>query len=172
MEGEDVTAAQAALVTEAKAHAAENQTSYVSHLTKKLEKLFAGTSDFTTIEVDTFGTIASALTFKVDGAVYYAFYAKSMGYKQMDIYIVIDSNGAIAKLDIKQLFFDEDYFENYPEDLNQSEYKESFEGITSDTWTGDEAMIAGATKTSNAIKQATTDAFNAFEELTNNGGEG
>ena len=33
-------------------------------------------------------------------------------------------------------------------------------------------MIASATKTSNAIKQATTDAFEAFEKLTENGGEG
>ena len=92
-----------------------------------------------------------------------------MGYKQMDVYIIIDANGAIAKLDAKSLFFDEDYFPDYPEDLDQKEYKDSFEGITSD-WTGDEAMIAGATKTSNAIKQSTNDAFDAFEIIIAEGG--
>ncbi len=171
VDGENVTNEQATLAESAKAHAKENQKSYDNNLTMKVEKLFATASDITTIEVDAFGTLVSALTFKVDGADYYAFYSRSMGYKQMDVYIVIDANGAIAKLDVKSLFFDEDYFPAYPEDLNQKEYKENFEGITSDTWTGDEAMIAGATKTSNAIKQSTNDAFDAFERITAKGGD-
>lgn len=171
IDGEDVTNEQATLAESAKAHAKENQKSYDNNLTMKVEKLFATASDITTIEVDAFGTLVSALTFKVDGADYYAFYSRSMGYKQMDVYIVIDANGAIAKLDVKSLFFDEDYFPAYPEDLDQKEYKENFEGITSDTWTGDEAMIAGATKTSNAIKQSTNDAFDAFEQITAKGGD-
>lgn len=169
VDGEDVTEAQATLAESAKAHAAENQKSYTTNLSNKVTKLFADATDITTVEVDTFGTLVSALTFKVDGADYYAFYSRSMGYKQMDVYIIIDANGAIAKLDAKSLFFDEDYFPDYPEDLNQKEYKENFEGITSD-WTGAEAMIAGATKTSNAIKQSTNDAFDAFEIIIAEGG--
>ena len=169
--GADVTAAQATLAESAKTHAAANQKSYDSNLTMKVEKLFEGTSDIAPVKVDTFGTLVSALTFKLNGADYYAFYAKSLGYKQMDVYIVIDSNGAIAKFDVKQLFFDEDYFEDCPE-IDASEYKAGFDGLTAETWTGDQAMIASATKTSNAIKQATTDAFEAFEKLTENGGEG
>lgn len=171
MDGEDVTDAQATLAESAKAHAKENQKSYDSNLTMKVEKLYATASDITTVEVNAFGTLVSALTFKVDGADYYAFYSRSMGYKQMDVYLVIDANGAIAKLDVKSLFFDEDYFPAYPEDLDQKDYKENFEGITLDTWTGDEAMIAGATKTSNAIKQSTNDAFAAFELITAKGGD-
>ena len=169
VDGENVTEAQAALANSAKAHATENQKSYNTNLSNKVTKLFAEATDITPIEVDTFGTLVSALTFKVDGADYYAFYSRSMGYKQMDVYIVIDANGAIAKLDVKSLFFDEDYFPDYPEDLDQKEYKENFEGITSD-WTGDEAMIAGATKTSNAIKQSTNDAFDAFKMIIAEGG--
>ena len=171
VDGEDVTEAQATLAESAKVYAKENQKPYDEALTKKVNSVFANAAtDITTIEVNAFGTIVSALTFKVDGADYYAFYSRSMGYKQMDVYIIIDANGAIAKLDAKSLFFDEDYFPDYPEDLNQKEYKENFEGITSDTWTGDEAMIAGATKTSNAIKQSTNDAFDAFELITQEGG--
>ena len=96
----------------------------------------------------------------------YAFYSRSVGYKQMDVYIIIDAEGAIAKLDVKSLFFDEDYFPNYPEDVDPKEYKDGFVGITSDTWTGEEAMITHATNTSNAVKQATTDAFAAFKLIT------
>lgn len=169
VDGENVTEAQAALANSAKAHATENQKSYSTNLSNKVTKLFAEATDITPIEVDTFGTLVSALTFKIDGADYYAFYSRSMGYKQMDVYIILDANGAIAKLDVKSLFFDEDYFPDYPEDLDQKEYKDSFEGITSD-WTGDEAMIAGATKTSNAIKQSTNDAFDAFKMIIAEGG--
>ena len=173
IDGEDVTDAQATLAESAKAHAKANQKSYDSNLTMKVEKLYATASDITTVEVNAFGTLVSALTFKVDGADYYAFYSRSMGYKQMDVYIIIDANGAIAKLDVKSLLFDEEYFQyesSYPEDLDPKDYKEGFEGITSD-WTGEEAMIAGATKTSNAIKQSTNDAFDAFELITAKGGD-
>lgn len=172
IDGENVTNAQATLAESAKTHAKANQKSYDDALTKKVNNVFANAAtDITTVEVNAFGTLVSALTFKVDGADYYAFYSRSMGYKQMDVYIVIDANGAIAKLDVKSLFFDEDYFPAYPEDLDQKEYKENFEGITLDTWTGDEAMIAGATKTSNAIKQSTNDAFDAFGLITAKGGD-
>ena len=169
MDGNDVTDAQTEFANKAKEHAAQNQKSYVPNLTAKVETLFADASDITPVEVNTFDTLVSALTFKVGDADYYAFYAKSVGYKQMDVYIVIDSNGAIAKFDVKQLFFDEEYFNDCPE-IDKEEYKAGFDGLTTDTWTGDEAMIAGATKTSNAIKQATKDAFAAFESITAEGG--
>ena len=53
--------------------------------------------------------------------------------------------------------------------MNVTEYKEGFVGITGDTWTGDEAVIATATMTSNAVKQSTEDAFAAFNSIK--GGE-
>ena len=88
----------------------------------------------------------------------------------MDVYVVIDANGAIAKLDAKTLFFDEEYF-HADDAVDQKGYKESFIGLNGETFTGENAMIAGATMTSNAVKQSTNDAFAAFKAITVNGGD-
>ncbi len=160
-EGNDVTAAQEALATEAKAHASANQKSYADDLTAKVTKLFADASDFASIEIPTFGTIVSASSFKSGDADYYAFYTRSSGYKQMDVYVILDANGAIAKLDAKAFFFDEEYF-HVDDTVDVSEYKNSFAGLTTSE---NGTMIAGATMTSNAVKQSADDAFAAFNAI-------
>ena len=167
-EGNNVTEAQSALAEEAEAHAAANQKSYADDLTTKITRLFADASDIAPIEANTFGTIVSAMTFKSNGADYYGFYSRSMGFHQMDVYIIIDENGAIAKVDAKQFIFEEEYFSAFG-GMDPASYKAGFEGLTSDTWTGDAAVIATATMTSNAMKQSTEDAFAAFDSIK--GGE-
>jgi hypothetical protein len=82
----------------------------------------------------------------------------------MDVFFVIDANGAIAKMDAKQFIFEEEYFAAFG-GMNNGEYKAGFEGLTSETWTGDAAVIATATMTSNAMKQSTEDAFAAFNSI-------
>ena len=163
-EGNNVTEAQSALAEEAKAHAAANQKSYADDLTTKITRLFADASDIAPIETNTFGTIVSAMTFKSNGADYYGFYSRSMGFHQMDVYVIIDANGAIAKVDAKQYIFDEEYFAAFG-GMDVGSYKAGFEGLTFETWTGDAAVIATATMTSNAMKQSTEDAFAAFNDL-------
>ncbi len=163
-EGNDVTDAQTALAEEAKAHAAANQVSYSEGLSTKITRLFADASDIAPVEISTFGTIVSASSFKSGGADYYAFYSRSMGFHQMDVYVVIDANGAIAKVDAKQYIFDEEYFMAFG-GMDVAAYKAGFEGLTSETWTGDAAVIATATMTSNAMKQSTEDAFAAFNAI-------
>ena len=86
----------------------------------------------------------------------------------MDLYFVIDENGAIAKMDAKQFIFEEEYFMAFG-GMDPVAYKGGFAGITSDTWNGEAAVIATATMTSNAVKEATTDAFAAFNSIM--GGE-
>lgn len=163
-EGNNVTDAQSALAEEAKAHAAANQKSYADDLSAKITKNFADASDIASIEVSTFGTLVSASTFKSNGADYYAFYSRSMGFHQMDVYVILDANGAIAKIEAKQYIFDEEYFAAFG-GMDIASYKAGFEGLTSETWTGDAAVIATATMTSNAMKQSTEDAFAAFNDL-------
>ena len=163
-EGNNVTEVQSALAEEAVAHAAANQKSYESDLTTKITKLFADASDTAPIEINTFGTLVSAMTFKSGGADYYAFYSRSMGFHQMDVFVIIDANGAIAKVDAKQYIFEEEYFMAFG-GMDVGSYKAGFEGQTSETWTGDAAVIATATMTSNAMKQSTEDAFAAFNDL-------
>ena len=159
-----MTDSQSALAEEAKAHATANQKSYTNDLSAKITKYFADATDVAPVEVYTFGTLVSASSFKSNGTDYYAFYSRSMGFHQMDVYVIIDANGAIAKVDAKQFIFDEEYFGNFG-GMDVGSYKAGFEGLTPETWTGDAAVIATATMTSNAMKQSTEDAFAAFNSI-------
>ncbi len=168
VEGADVTADHAAIADEAKAHAAANQTSYTDALTKKVEKMMEGAADVTALELDTFNTVVAAVSFKLEDATYYGFYSRSIGFHQMDVFFVIDENGAIAKMDATQFIFDEEYFGSFA-GMNKTEYKAGFVGLTGETFNGDAAIIATATMTSNAMKESTNDAFAAFNSIK--GGE-
>ncbi len=160
-EGNVVTDAHADLAEEAKAHAAANQKSFTEDLSAKITRLYADASEITSIETPLFNTVVSAVSFNSGGAGYYGFYSRSMGYKQMDVYVIIDANGAIANLDAKAFFFDEEYF-HVDDTVNLTDYKNGFVGQNA---VGDNAMISGATMTSNAIKQSTADAFDAFNSV-------
>ena len=168
VEGTDVTADHTALADEAVAHAEANQTNYTDALKTKIERMMDGATDVETLKLDTFNTVVSAVSFTVDGATYYGFYSRSIGFHQMDVYVVIDENGAIAKIDAKQFIFEEEYFMTFG-GMDPVSYKEGFVGITGDTWTGDAAIIATATMTSNAMKEATTDAFASFDSIQKGG---
>ena len=168
-EGADVTDAQAAVVTEAKAHATANQTSFATTFEAKIGRMMTGATDFTALQLDTFSTVAAALSFKVEGTTYYAFYSRSVGFHQMDVYYVLDENGAIVKMDAAELIFDEEYFMAFG-GMDTAAYKGGFVGKTSESWTDDTAVIATATMTSNAMKQSTKDIFDAFKSM-NIGGE-
>ncbi|MBQ8260320.1 MAG: FMN-binding protein [Clostridia bacterium] len=163
--GADVTDAQTAIADEAKAAASASQKSYAEDLNTKITRLYETATDITPVEVSTFNTVVAAASFKVDGAEYYGFYSRSIGFHQMDVYFVIDANGAIAKMDAKQFIFDEEYFGNFG-GMDVGAYKGGFEGLTTETWSGEQAVIATATMTSNAMKQSTDDAFAAFNALT------
>ena len=105
--GADVTDAQTAVADEAKA-ASASQKSYVDALTTKITRLYETAADITPIEISTFNTVVAAVSFKVDGAEYYGFYSRSIGFHQMDVYFVIDANGAIAKMDANQFIFEKE----------------------------------------------------------------
>lgn len=167
VEATDVTDAHEALVQEAVA-AAKSQKDYSADLEKKLKKLYEGASDLTSLSLDTFSTVVSAIRFQANGASYTAFYCRPVGFDQMDIYVVVDETGAIHKLDAKQLFFETEYFP-VANSVKQPEYKAGFEGITSDSFAADTGMIAGATMTSGAVRQAVTDSFAAFAQIQNGG---
>ncbi len=172
--GADVTAGQSTVCDEAKAYAAKSQKSYDDAHQKKLEKLMEGASDISFIKADTFANIVSAATFKVGEESYNAFHLRPNGYDIMDVYVVIDASGAIAKLDVKTMIFEEEYYfdaasTNLTTAEQRSAYKNSFAGLTVDTFTGEDMIIAKATMSTKAVNQAVKDAFEAFETL--GGGE-
>ncbi len=168
VEGGVVTDAHEALVSEAKAHASANQKEFATNADKKFGRLFEGATEITPITLDSFSSIVYAVSFKLDDATYYGFYSRSIGFEQMDVYVVIDENGAIAKLDAATLFFETEYFP-VDDNVNEKEYEGSFNGLTGESFNGENAMIAGATMTSEAVKQSAIDAFVAFESINEGG---
>ena len=163
-EATDVTAEKANVVSEATSHASANQKSYVQSANNKFGKMLAGATDFVTVAVDTFNTIVHATSFKVEGQTYYGFYSRVFGFEQMEIYYVLDQNGAIVKMDAAAFIFHEEYFGGFA-GMDKGAYTNGFAGLTSDTWSDDVAIIATATITSNAVKQATQDTFGAFASV-------
>ena len=161
VEGADVTADHTALADEAKAHASAKQTNLFDSFKTKIERMMEGATDIQALALDTFNTVVSAVSFTVEGETYYGFYSRSIGFQQMDVYVVIDANGAIAKIDAKTFIFEEDYFMSFG-GMDVAEYKNGFVGLTGETFNGDAAIIATATMTSNAMKQSTEDAFESF----------
>ena len=158
--GAEVTDAQTAIADEAKAHAASAQKSYLDALTTKIGRLYEG-AEVTALEINGFNTVVSAVSFKVGEAEYYGFYARSYGYSQMDVYVILDANGAVANIDAKAFFFDEEYF-HVDDTVNLTDYKNGFIGQTE---VGENVMISGATMSSNAVKQAITDAFETYKTI-------
>ena len=166
-DGNDVTSAHSAVVVEAKAHASANQTSYNTNLTTKVAELIADASNFVNIEVSANNTVVSAAKFNVGDAVYYAFLSRVYGYKNvvMDVYYVLDSTGAIVKVETETLFFGEEHYSGNKYQGVPENYKDGYVGETLDSWTGDKAIITGATVSSNAMKKATLHVFDAFNSI-------
>ena len=100
-----------------------------------------------------------------DGATYYGLVSRSYGYANevMGVYYVIDENGAIVAMNADELIFHAEYFNAYT--LDPAAYKAGFQGLTADSWTGEQAVISGATMTSDAVKTSTNDIFAAYEIL-------
>ena len=169
VEGTDVTAENADLVTEALAHAAANAKSYLDSFKTRVASMMTGATNINPVTIDVYNTVVTAVSFEVEGATYYGFHSKSFGFHTMDVYLIIDSEGKIAKMSAQQFIFDEEYFMSFAG--MPSDYQTKFEGLTSETFDGSQAIIATATMTSNAVKQSTYDAFAAFEAIKNGGAE-
>lgn len=158
-----------AMAAEAKAYAEANIFSHSDGDLNKVKLLVPDASDVTAISLDgVYNSVTCA--YKAEG-VGYVFVSRSYGYSNepMVIYYVIDDNGAIVTMTADELILFKEYFTSYQ--LDESSYKAGFTGLTGDSFTGDEALISGATVSSDAIRVATEDAFTAFAAVNENGGE-
>ena len=97
---------------------------------------------------------------------FYAFAARPYGYANevMELYFILDESGAITAMRAKELILHSEYFSNYT--LDESSYRAGFVGLTEDAYTGEDALIAGATMSSDAVDTATRDVFEAFRLAT------
>ena len=100
--------------------------------------------------------------------VLYAFVARPYGYANevMELYYVLDETGAIVAMRAKELILHSEYFTSYT--LDESSYRDNFLGLTADEYAGEEALITGATMSSDAVDTATRDVFEAFRLATAN----
>lgn len=158
-----------AMAAEAKAYAEANIVSHSDGDLNKVKLLVPDAPDVTPISLEgVYNSVTCA--YKAEG-VGYVFVSRSYGYSNepMVIYYVIDDNGAIVTMTADELILFKEYFTSYQ--LDESSYKAGFAGLTGDSFTGDEALISGATVSSDAVRVATEDAFAAFAAVNENGGE-
>ena len=66
-------------------------------------------------------------------------------------------------MNAEELIFYKDYFSDYT--LDEPSYKEGFIGLTADSYTGEQAIIAGATMSTEGVATATEDVFAAFAAI-------
>ena len=165
----DVTADNSDVVTEVETLAANNITTKTDSLTNKVNLYYSNATDVTSIDINTYGSLVAAVSFTVEGETYYAYYSNSIngfGNHIMDIYVVLDSEGKVVKVDIVTLFFEEEYFMTKP-NISKDQYQGGFNGLTGETFDGSQAMMSGATMTSNATKQTM---FDVFAQYASQGG--
>ena len=164
-EGADVTADYAAVADTAKAHTEANVIGNPDKDKQRLNLLLAD-AEITAIPVEgVFNSVTNAYTMVKDGATYYGLVSRSYGYDNeiMGVYYVIDEQGAIVAMTADELIFHAEYFSSYT--LDPTSYKAGFAGLTVDTWSGEQAVISGATMTSDAVKTSTDDIFETYNIL-------
>lgn len=170
--GADVTEANSAICDEAIAAAGEAK-DFTAAAEKMILKKFADATEFTPVELTTFGNVVYASSFISGENTYYAFYSTPLSYEDsaMAICTILDENGAIVSQDIAQMAFGHgvEYMPGIQDFTNVSgqayaDYLNKFNGITGDTL-GDDVLVSGATVSSSAVKLAVKDVFVAFESI-------
>lgn len=99
----------------------------------------------------------------------YGFIVKNFGYSNeiMTEYFVLDPNGAVVIMTADEIILFKEYFTGYT--LEEAAYKAGFAGLTAETYNGEQALISGATMSTNAIDQSARDVFAAFESMKQGG---
>ena len=159
------TVDNAALLEEIKAYGAANAESLADKEIAKLQRLVSEGAEITALPVELYNSVTGVYSILDGGAQFYGFVARSYGYSNlpMAVYYVLDVNGAVVAMNADELIFYKDYFSDYT--LDEPSYKEGFIGLTGDSYTGEQALIAGATMSTGGVDTATRDVFAAFAAI-------
>ena len=159
------TVDNAALLEEIKAYGAANAESLAEKEIAKLQRMVSEGAEITALPVELYNSVTGVYSILDGGAQFYGFVARSYGYSNlpMAVYYVLDVNGAIVSMTADELIFYKDYFSDYT--LDEPSYKEGFIGLTGDSYTGEQALIAGATMSTGGVDTATKDVFAAFAAI-------
>ena len=169
--GNDITdSAPAQALEEAAADAEANRKDYLKKDTKAFKKLTGDDLELTVLTPETFNSVTGAYKLLSGGETYYGFTSRTFGFGDMQLVtrFVMDGTGKIVSMNADELILEKEYFSSYT--LDESSYKAGFTGLTADSFTAEDTLIAGATLSSNAVKTAVYDVFAAFQNLQNNGG--
>ena len=161
------------LVAEATQLASSCLTSLESDDLKLLKKMVPDGADIAPQPLDgVYSSVTGAYLIDDGGTRLYGFVARPYGYGNLPLTVVyvLDESGAVYAMNAAELILMKEYFTAYT--LDDAQYKTGFNGLTADSWSGDQALISGATVTSNAVSTALTDVFNAYAAITTEGGEG
>ena len=169
--GDDVTdAVDAALLDEIAALSAAKAEDLSAKQTKALGRMVGEETELVPVEIP---GLCSSITgvYKAETAegIRYGFAARPYGYSNevMELYYVLDENGAIVSWRVAELILHSEYFNSYT--LDEPSYKEGFIGLTGESYSGEQALIAGATMSTEAVDAATRDVFEAFALLAEMG---
>ena len=114
----------------------------------------------------TYSSLCAAfdLITSLDEAPLHAYISQPYGFGNTPIkmLVVLNDDGEIVKFrSLSMAVIEAEYFTNNPI-ADEAEYKESFIGLTENTYSEDDVLVAGATFTSHAFAEATENAFEAF----------
>lgn len=171
VDGNDVTADVPAIVAEVKGDAAKNIQSSADSEIGKLQKMMGDDAEISALPMDdVFSSITGIYSIATADGQFYGFASTTFGYSNMPFvtYFILDENGAITAMNADELILIKEYFTAY--ELDEPSYKAGFTGLTQDSWNGEQALISGATVSSEAVSKATDDVFAAFDQIMENGG--
>ena len=125
-------------------------------------KKYVPDSKVTEIDVPLFNNVTTAFECVNENGTYYGFGVRPYAFdnEALTMYISIDDKGAIYSFNCSALYVDPEYF-THSEPEN---YTGGFVGVT-DSWSGEEALITGATLTSEAVRDAINDVFDSFKAI-------
>lgn len=172
-DGNVVTDSYADFAETAAAYARDNGDLYTDDDISKLSAYYSKEAEYAVLGLDgVYNSVTAAYTVTENGETLYAFVSRPYGYSNMPmaVYYVLNADGEIVMMNAKEFILEKEYFSKYT--LDAPSYKEGFVGLTGETMTDDVAFISGATVTTNAVKVATRDVFDAFATLKENGGFG
>ena len=168
IEGKDITdTANAAMVEEASSYAAANTVSTADAELKKLRTMVSEGAELTALPLDdVFNSVTGAYRVTDGETTLYGFCARPYAYSNqpIDVYYVLDENGAIVSMACDEIILFGEYFTSY--ELDEAKYKEGFAGLTADSFTGEQTLISGATASTNAMTVAIEDVFAAFQAIS------
>ena len=161
LEGNEVSSLSSSvlssLMEEAKTMVKDNSSSDIKRFKK-----YVANSTVTEIDVPLFNNVTTAFQCVNENGTYYGFGVRSYAFENtpLTMYISIDDNGAIYSFNCSSLYVEPEYFTHSEPD----NYTEGLVGVT-ESWSGDEALITGATLTSEAVRDAINDVFDSFKAI-------